>query len=99
MQAAVSAFITFCKAKNLSENSIVYYRNRLKAFTDYCDEQGMPVTPEGIEPQLVRDFLINETQTKSASTAKHSFVTLRAFFNFLADDGFISGNPMDMVDK
>ncbi|OFX14804.1 MAG: hypothetical protein A2Z18_03565 [Armatimonadetes bacterium RBG_16_58_9] len=32
---AVNAFLSCCRSKNLSPNTIIYYENRLKAFRRY----------------------------------------------------------------
>ncbi|OFX14803.1 MAG: hypothetical protein A2Z18_03560 [Armatimonadetes bacterium RBG_16_58_9] len=57
------------------------------------------MTPATVTPQIVRAFLTAETESNSASTAAHSYVSLRAFFNFLVRDGFVAVNPADSVDK
>ena len=55
--------------------------------------------PIDVTPQMVREFLTDEMDTKSASTACHSYVALSAFFSFLVDEGFLENNPTAGVSK
>ncbi|MBI2843946.1 MAG: site-specific integrase [Armatimonadetes bacterium] len=83
MSAAIDSFVSFGSSKNLSENTLSYYRFRLNAFKAFAPN----ATPASVTPQLIRDFLAHETKHNSPSTANHSRITLRAFFNFLTGDG------------
>ncbi|MBP6963843.1 MAG: tyrosine-type recombinase/integrase [Armatimonadetes bacterium] len=97
MNAAVNGFMNYCRAKNLSPNTISYYRYRLQAFERFCADS--PVAPENVTPERIREFLTAEAEEKSATTANHAYLTLQAFFNFLVSDGFIAENPMQRVDR
>ena len=70
MNAAVTGFMNYCRAKNLSPNTISYYRYRLQAFERFCADS--PVAPENVTPERIREFLTAEAEEKSA--------TLKAFF-------------------
>jgi len=99
LSLAIQAFFSYCASKNLSENTITYYRYRLQAFQQFCAQSEMPVTPGNTSTQLLREFLTHETQVNSSTTANHSSIALRTFFNFLVKDGFLNENPMDGVER
>ena len=97
--AAIEGFLNCCRSKNLSGNTLIYYRNRLNAFSRYLEETCPGAGPKDVNPLIVRDFLTTETDNHSASTASHSFIALRTFFGFLVNDGFLLENPLSKVDK
>lgn len=99
LEAAVRAFLSYCRAKNLSVCTTDYYHFRLKAFQKFLGATAPAARPKDITPQIVRDFLTLETEENSASTASHSYITLRAFFNFLTNDGFLPESPMGSVQR
>jgi len=99
LATAVEAFLDYCRAKNLSANTIVYYRYRLDALKRYLEGAAPGTTPGEITPPVVRGFIAEETRHNSASTANHSVITLRAFFNYLVQDGFLEASPMSRVER
>jgi integrase/recombinase XerD len=94
MAAAVESFLNYCRAKNLSKNTLIYYQHRLRAFRDFAPD----LTPATTKRDAVRGFLARETQRTSPATANHSFIALRAFFGFLHREGFIEEIPTDGVE-
>lgn len=99
LPAAIDGFINYCKCKNLSPNTLIYYRSRLDAFHTYVEMSCPGTTPEGVSAQLVREFLADQNQRRSDTTACHSYVALNTFFSFLVNDGFLDVSPMARVDK
>jgi len=99
LQSAVDGFTAYCKSKNLSSRTIEYYIYRLQALQTYLTDHEQPTAPKDLTPQVIREFLTDEKDRKSATTASHSHTTLRAFFVFLVNDGFLECSPMESVDK
>ncbi len=99
LAAAIDMFLSVCKGKNLSVNTLIYYRTRLQAFSRYVDATCPGDGPKDITRQLLRAFLAAQTEECSASTANHNFIALRAFFNFLLGEGFLAENPIEKVEK
>lgn len=99
LQSAVDGFTAYCKSKNLSSRTIEYYSYRLQALQTYLADHEQPTAPRDLTPQVIREFLIDETNRKSATTASHSHTTLCAFFAFLVNDGFLERSPMESVEK
>lgn len=99
MPSAVQSFLSYCMCKNLSSQTIQYYRYRLDAFTRYLDQTAQCTAPNDVTLQLLRAFITHETQYNSPSTANHSIITLRVFFNYLVNDGFLETSPMMGIEK
>lgn len=99
MTAAVDGFLVYCQAKNLSENTLVYYRTRIEAFVRFLGQQAPGIAPKDVSRQLLREFVTEETSRTSPSTANHAVMALRAFFGFLVKDGYLESNPMEGVEK
>ena len=99
MQEAVTSFLQRCQARNLSPHTLRFYRTRLDAFTAYLQGKGAVTDPADVTPATVREFLASEQERISAMTSAHSFITLRAFFRFLAREEVLSENPMEKVEK
>jgi len=99
LQTAIDGFLAVCKAKNLSPNTASYYGYRLMAFTRFLEARGADPGPEQVNPSLIREFLTSERERASATTAHHSLLALRAFFNHLVRDGLLDTNPALAVDK
>ena len=99
LQVAIDGFLAYCRSKNLSGNTIQYYAYRLLAFSRYLAAKDGPFAPMSITTRTLREFLTEETENTSSSTATHDYITLSCFFNYLANDGFIENNPMAKVDK
>ncbi|HEX2975730.1 MAG TPA: site-specific integrase, partial [Bacteroidales bacterium] len=62
LPTAVECFISYCRAKNLSDNTIGYYGYRLQAFSRYLTKASPGCIPSEITPQLIRSFISNETR-------------------------------------
>ncbi|MHB9023973.1 MAG: tyrosine-type recombinase/integrase [Armatimonadota bacterium] len=97
MAGAITAFYRRCEAKNLSSHTVEYYRYRFDAFTRFLDSRDMALAPEDVTPADIRDFLADESKRISPLTAQHSYITLRAFYRFLREEGTLSENPMEKV--
>ncbi len=99
LQAAREGFFAYCKGKNLSARTVEYYGYRLQALAKYLTEHSEPTAPKELTSQILRAFLTSEAESKSGTTAAHSYITLSTFFNYLVADGILDSNPMENVEK
>lgn len=94
---ALHLFLRHCKAKNLSEHTITYYRNELTSFRKLLEEQAVTTNPNRITGKIVKENVImrmmDEGRKESAINAR--LRAIRAFFNFLYSEHYISDNPAD----
>ena len=99
MALAIEGFLHSRKAMNCSPNTIVYYKNRFLAFTRFLQAHNLTLAPWEVTPRIIRDFLTEQAEEKSPSTAHHSRLTLSAFFNDLLRDGVVESNPLATVER
>lgn len=99
LECAITGFFNYCRARNLSPNTILYYQYRLGAFKRYTDAKHPGAAPKDITAPIVRDFISSESNQHSVTTANHSVTALNSFFNYLIKDGFLESNPVEGVDK
>lgn len=91
---AIEMFLDAGKAKNLATRTLEFYQSRLKAFTRFMEQQQIQPLLSAITPELIRAWLKEAIETISAVTARHSYVTLHAFFTFLVAESIIHDSPM-----
>lgn len=96
---AIESFLIYGKAKNLSNRTIEFYTQRLKAFRHYIDNTDPDVTLKAIVPAFIRQFILDTRDTSSAATANHNINVLRNFFGFLMREGIVEDNPALAVQK
>ncbi|MEN6356546.1 MAG: tyrosine-type recombinase/integrase [Armatimonadota bacterium] len=99
LPSAIDAFMVFCRAKNLSENTLLYYRYRLDSFQRFLAKHTGISAPRDVTRQTIREFLNVEMNEHSPTTANHSVITLKAFFGFLLEEGFLDNNPSAGISK
>lgn len=97
--AAIDAFLSYSKSKNLSPQTIKYYHFSLLPFTRFLDEHYPNITPEEITASIVREAVTWQKEKTSASTANHCLALIKRLFNFLCNEGYIPENPTTRLEK
>jgi len=99
MDMAINAFLRDCKIRNLSEHTITYYRNELRAFRNILEKQSIDTAPARITEKIIREnvilYMMDEGRKETAINAR--LRALRAFFNFLEREAILPHNPMEGV--
>lgn len=86
--------------KNLSENTVVAYRNDLSAFILFMKNEFSVDDPEDItHSHMVSFFTLLFNLGLTGSSAARYFSSLRGFFNFLIKNRYITKNPIDKIDS
>ncbi|MHB9134734.1 MAG: tyrosine-type recombinase/integrase [Armatimonadota bacterium] len=94
---ASNYFLADRRAQNCSPDTITYYQHRLNAFERYLRLHDLGDNLTSLTPPMIRMFLTEETARCSPATAKHAFITLRAFFRFLQADGLLDRSPLETI--
>lgn len=82
LETWVSHFLTDRKSKNLSANSVRYYRNNLKKFIEYCSNNHI-YTVASIKPDLIRSYIIHLRESgHNAGGVQGYYRAIKAFLNF-----------------
>lgn len=96
---ATAYFLAARQAQHCSPETIRYYAHRLEAFRRFLAARDASDDLALLTPPLLRQFLTDEATRTSASTAKHSYITLSAFCRFLVDEGWLPDNPLATVKR
>lgn len=99
MEAAIVAFLNYCKGKNTAPRTVEYYQTRLAAFTRWADDKHPDISPNAVTPTIVREFIAAETKRSSQSLGQHAYTALKAFFTFLHGEGYVEVHPLAGMEK
>ena len=83
--------------RNLSVNTIKSYRSDLKKFEFYLSKTSTKKL-SFIGPEIVREFLYEQSKRVSAKTQGRIISTLKTFFNFLVLEKLINDSPIENID-
>ena len=83
--------------RNLSDNTIKSYRSDLKKFEFYLSKTSTKKL-SFIGPEIVREFLYEQSKRVSAKTQGRIISTLKTFFNFLVLEKLINDSPIENID-
>ena len=83
--------------RNLSDNTIKSYRSDLKKFEFYLSKTSAKKL-SFIGPEIVREFLYEQSKRVSAKTQGRIISTLKTFFNFLVLEKLINDSPIENID-
>lgn len=93
---AVDSFIAFCDVKNLSEDTLRYYRNELVGFKKVLVELDIDTAPSKITASDINQFKAFELKVANmkAVSINSRLRAVRAFFNWLHREQHIAHNPV-----
>ena len=83
--------------RNLSVNTIKSYRSDLKKLEFYLSKTSAKKL-SFIDPDIVREFLYEQSKRVSAKTQARIISTLKTFFNFLVLEKLINDSPIENID-
>ena len=83
--------------RNLSINTIKSYRSDLNKFEFFLTKKGAKKL-SFIDPEIVQEFLYEESKRVNAKTQGRIISTLKTFFNFLVLEKLISVSPIENID-
>ena len=83
--------------RNLSVNTIKSYRSDLKKLEFYLSKTSAKKL-SFIDPDIVREFLYDQSKRVSAKTQGRIISSLKTFFNFLVLEKLINDSPIENID-
>jgi len=98
MNIFLKEYLAYLKLeKNLSENTVLSYKNDLSSFMRYLEEHEIN-DPSQIESRLIISFftLLEKIGLTSLSAARY-FSSLKGFLNYLFANNYIKSNPIEKV--
>lgn len=99
MISAINMFIKSRKIKNLTENTTASYSQALTKFNGFLGDNDIERVSDIIVEDIHEFIQTRMDEGNSAPTINKYIRSLRAFFNFLCSSGYLTANPMEMVDK
>lgn len=82
----IEAFLIDRKAQNLTPGSVVFYQQKLKIFSDYCEAQALTQIDQ-ITPAFIREFLIVLEERGYTPGGIHCvYRSLKAFLRWYEDE-------------
>lgn len=94
MQDKIEEFILqIHKEKDTSSNTEISYKRDLRKFTEYISEHSKKSISEITREDLVQYIEILKGLGRAPSTISRNIASLKAYFNFLCQKGYIDKNP------
>jgi len=100
LSIAIDSFLTSCKAKNLSKNTIKFYRDYLTSFSKYAEAQSV-MNLQDIDPNFIRDYFLMLSDSHNPGGVHAAFRSIRAFMNWIEKEEMMTSdwkNPIKKVD-
>ncbi|HMK61145.1 MAG TPA: site-specific tyrosine recombinase/integron integrase [Dissulfurispiraceae bacterium] len=94
MSSYIEKFLRYLEVeRGVSAHTIRAYKKDLKVFSDYCQSE-----PQEVEMIDIRGFLSAQMgKNKAKSTVARRLATLRSFFKYLYQEGFVKINYAKLV--
>jgi site-specific recombinase XerD len=95
----LEVFLIDRKATGVAEGTLRFYRQKIKLFSDYCDDQAVKQIGQ-ITPSFLRQYLLYLEESGHNAGGRHAaFRTIRAFFLWYEDEVEPQGwsNPIRKV--
>lgn len=94
MKAQVQTFIRFLSVeRSLSSSTLESYGRDLEGLVDYLEEQSVTKSVSVQRHHLSHYLMRLKEKGRKASTLSRHIASIRAFFHYLAVEGFIQQNP------
>ncbi len=94
MQDKIEEFILqIHNEKNTSSNTEISYKRDLKKFVDYIQSQSITDVSKVTHEDLVQYVDVLKKKGRAPSTVSRNIASLKAYFNFLCQNGYANENP------
>ncbi|MFA0751176.1 MAG: hypothetical protein SLRJCFUN_001579 [Candidatus Fervidibacter sp.] len=95
--AAIDAFLLSRRIKNASNQTLDWYRKRLKPFADFCRQRSE--TPATFSRSTLLAYLQLRLQTNTPQTVNGDLRAIKAFARWLYREGFREDEPTKGMEK
>lgn len=90
MEAAINAFLRNCRVRNLTKETLKYYKIVLRSLTELLDEQGVS-RPIDVSSDHIDECILMRQESGISDTTVNTFLRgWRAFFNWMHTEGHIT---------
>ncbi len=95
--ALLDSWCLTLEAENKSPRTVDNYRSSLDLFVRWLLDHDQHLAPEDVTTPLLRTWIVELIDTRSAATARTRWDGLRSFFAWCLEEGEIPANPMANV--
>lgn len=85
------------EVENKSPKTIKNYLEAVELLARWLDEHDHPNDPADLDVDVLRTWLVEVRETRSASTARTRWSGLRAFYAWALEEGEVASNPMLLI--
>ena len=98
MQEFLKEYLTYVRLeKNLSENSVLSYKNDLSKFIMYLKKTGIEDLNK-VTPLTISEYFNKQRRLEmSGSTSSRYLSALKGFFSYLYDQSYVENDPTDIL--
>jgi integrase/recombinase XerD len=94
MEKSIHEFESFLRdQRKLSSNTIVSYKRDLKYFGQYLKNQNIDHYKDAVNVDLLKYVISLKKSGKAAATLSRNIASIRTFYGFLHNKGYIKDNP------
>ena len=94
LTALADSFRRSLLARNAAPNTIKTYATSIRLFGDFLAAKGMPTAVGSITREHVESYIAGILETGRPASASCRYKSLRVFFEWLLEEGEITGSPM-----
>lgn len=99
LKFAIQDFLDDRKFKNVTLKTIESYKNILKHFFDFCNENEI-LNVQDVTPNTVKKYLLHcQNKGNNSTTTNTKLQRIRAFFNYMVECEVIEKNPADKFQR
>ncbi|HEY5859776.1 MAG TPA: phage integrase N-terminal SAM-like domain-containing protein, partial [Actinomycetota bacterium] len=90
----IDSFARSLRARNRSPRTIKSYCDTAERFVAFLQDRGMPTSAPAVTREHVEDYLADQLDRFTPSTAATRYRCLQQYFRWLDDEGEIAASPM-----
>jgi len=100
MEGEIKAFLDYLTIeKGLSKNTLTAYESDLQGYASFLKKNRIASVGVTSKDEIILYHLKMKRKGLSESSMVRSMSTMRSFYSFLANEGYISTNPTDQLDS
>lgn len=100
IKLAVEKYLTNCKARSMSENTISSYRNSLTSLSDFLQKNRSSKSVSSVRYEELSDYINNVLSSQLITTSMATKIAaIKAFFTYCYKNSYINVNVAKRIKK
>jgi len=94
----IEAYLLACQAEGKSLQTIRWYEQKLRTFTDHLRSRRLPLSASAVTPEILRGFIAHlQTTGVSPLTVRGYAQVTKGLFTWLEEEGYMAESPVRRV--